>query len=49
MANVEGLLEEAFNNIKTFVISPNHPVNLIEHGFTVKEAWEAMHDHIEGQ
>ena len=49
MANVEGLLEEAINDIKTFVISPNDPINLIEHGFTVKEAWEAMHDHIEGQ
>ncbi|PKK86920.1 MAG: tRNA 4-thiouridine(8) synthase ThiI [Tenericutes bacterium HGW-Tenericutes-8] len=49
MANVEQLLETAINDIKTFVISPNNPVNLIEHGFTVKEAWEAMHDHIEGQ
>lgn len=49
MVEYDKIIDEIVAQTKTFVITPNSDIRLEQHGFTVTEAWEAMHDHIEGQ
>lgn len=49
MVDYDKIIDEIVAQTKTFVITPNCDIRLEAHGFTVTEAWEAMHDHIEGQ
>ncbi len=49
MVDYDKIIDEIVRETKTFVITPNTDIRLEQFGFTVTEAWEAMHDHIEGQ
>lgn len=49
MVDYDKIIDEIVAETKTFVITPDSDIHLEQHGFTVTEAWEAIHDHIEGQ
>lgn len=49
MVDYDKIIDEIVAATKTFVITPDTDVRLEQFGFTVTEAWEALHDHIEGQ
>ncbi|MCU0105448.1 tRNA 4-thiouridine(8) synthase ThiI [Acholeplasma vituli] len=49
MVDYDKIIDEIVSQTKTFVITPETNIRLEEFGFTVTEAWEAMHDHIERQ
>lgn len=47
MKDYESIIDEIIAEIKTFVVTPNTNIDLPAHGFTVKEAWGDLNDHIE--
>lgn len=49
MVDYDKIIDEIVAETKTFVITMDSDIHLEQHGFTVTEAWEAIHDHIEGQ